>query len=142
MRALSSIGMIVFIIIAALAILFAANATYAQEATEAPLPAVDVTEVVQPPIVTIDPSTVVMSVGTLIGVVAAAIVVGGATVGSLMLLAIRFVRQNVPIQDFIEALYKSTPVDTQNIIRGSVNVAKEAVQLADVVTDGQPNAVG
>jgi hypothetical protein len=66
----------------------------------------------------------------------AAVVAGGATVGGLIIVAIRYVLSNDVLKAAIENLYLSQPVDKRNLIRSGVVVAKEAADPAHEITDG------
>lgn len=60
--------------------------------------------------------------------------IGGGAGGAVVI--IRAVRQNDTIKFAMEKLYLSASPETQRIIRSTVTVAKEGVELVDEVTDG------
>ncbi len=86
--------------------------------------------------------TISVASAILIGLIAAVAgaILGGGTVLVVIRAVVSKLKQDVPWQDAIEKLYMSVPVVPRTTIRDIVETMKEAADLADKVTDAQPNA--
>lgn len=73
----------------------------------------------------------------LAGLISIVLTVGLAGGAGGAVVIIKAVRQNDTIKFAMEKLYQSASPETQRLIRSTVEVAKEGVELADEITDGQ-----